>query len=113
MTYCKARGDAICSRDCENPDANAAMSVTKNGTKFTVRGCPVKQIPANVRFFYQDRDKLERGILAAYSHEEIPAKFVTMCELYDNWFPFLLDMATKRDRRPDTTSIDQFRAGSQ
>jgi hypothetical protein len=82
----------------------------RNGIPFVVRGCPFKQVPHSVNLFLEDMEKQVAGHMAPYRHDEMPAKFQDMLELYKVWRPFFEIRRRQRDEAPSGLSeIEAFR----
>lgn len=111
VSACKARGDALCSRDCENPEGRPAFSVVNRQQVFEVRGCPFKQITRSTTAFILDLDKIKSGVVSPFSRSEFPAKFGAFFDMYESWLAFFQRRKMQRDQEPTGLSeIQKYRA---
>ncbi len=106
ITACLARGDALCSRPCDDPNALPALSEYRNGKTWELRGCPLKQIPQSVRLFLSDFEKIKDGIMAPYNPTDSPEKFSDMADVYMDWLPYFRVRALKRDNPTNSDGLD-------
>ncbi len=73
-------------------------------------GCPYRGITQAATLFYSDYADIQKGFIAPYRANEIPALFSEMKDLYTVWRSILSRKAAERDNPPPAADgIEAFR----